>query len=78
VSIHITSIVPPETGWPMAYHCRYCKQTVILHNPWALKPQDGDMFIVESCADENETHHGLREAVTRLNRRRWLVDDETA
>ena len=51
-SIHITSIVPPESGWPIVAHCDLCKKTVIVLSPWAIKPEDGDYWRMEMCGDE--------------------------
>lgn len=51
--IHITSIVPPEQGWPIAMHCPICKTTVFMLSTWAIKPTEGDYFLMrETCADE--------------------------
>jgi hypothetical protein len=51
--IHVTSIVPPEQGWPVASYCSLCKKTVFMLSLWAVKPLDGDYFkINEMCVDE--------------------------
>lgn len=42
--IHITRIVPPERGWPIAMYCPICKETTFILSPWAIKPKDGDYF----------------------------------
>jgi hypothetical protein len=53
--IHITSIVPPEQGWPIAAHCCHCRKTVIILSPWAKKPDKGDYFLLKgTCLDEEE------------------------
>jgi len=53
--IVVTSIVPPEQGWPIAAHCDLCKKTVIVLSPWAIKPEDGDYWKMEgTCLDEDE------------------------
>ena len=52
--VTITSIKPPEAGWPVLFHCSLCKMTVIALHPWALKPSDGDYWKIEACADEHE------------------------
>ena len=53
--INITSIVPPEQGWPIVAHCDLCKKTVIVLSPWAIKPEKGDYWKMEgTCLDEEE------------------------
>ncbi len=50
--IHITSIVPPEQGWPVAFYCPLCRETTFLLSPYAVKPSDGDYHqMTEMCAD---------------------------
>jgi len=50
----ITSIVPPEQGWPIVAHCDLCKKTVIVLSPWAIKPSDGDYWKMNgTCLDED-------------------------
>ena len=52
--INITSIVPPEQGWPIVAHCDLCKKTVIVLSPWAIKPEDGDYWKMHhTCLDED-------------------------
>ena len=61
--IHVTSIVPPEQGWPVAYYCPLCRETTFVMSPWAVKPTvDGKEFdgyhkIKDMCASEE---HGFR------------------
>jgi hypothetical protein len=51
--IHVTSIVPPSEGWPIAYHCPLCKRTEIVLSPWAIKPKEGDYWLMnDMCGDE--------------------------
>jgi hypothetical protein len=53
--IHITSIVPPEQGWPIVAHCDMCKKTVIGLSPGAIKPEKGDYWKMEgTCLDEEK------------------------
>jgi len=53
--IHITSITPPEQGWPIMAHCSICKKTVIVLSPYAAKPEDGDILSLKgTCLDEDE------------------------
>lgn len=53
--IHITSIAPPEQGWPIMAHCSICKKTVIVLSLYAEKPEDGDIWSLEgTCLDEDE------------------------
>ena len=49
--IFLTGITALETGWPVAYHCRHCRKTVIVHCPWAVKPLRGDYLLVQMCVD---------------------------
>lgn len=58
--IHITSIVPPEHGWPIAMHCPICKETTFLLSPWAIKPERGDYLrMSDVCASDvfGDTHN---------------------
>ena len=51
--IFITSIVPPEHGWPIVAHCVHCRKTEIVLSPWAKKPDDGDYFLLKgTCLDD--------------------------
>lgn len=51
--IQVTHIqVNPLDGWLIAYYCETCKKTTFLLSPYALKPKDGDYFLVKMCADE--------------------------
>jgi hypothetical protein len=53
-AINITSIVPPESGWPIVAHCELCRKTVIVLSPWAVKPEDGDYWKMNgTCLDED-------------------------
>ena len=36
--IHVTSITPPEQGWPIAMYCPICKKTTFVLSPYAVKP----------------------------------------
>ena len=37
----------------MAIHCPKCKQTVILLSEWAIKPEKGDMWLLQNmCVDD--------------------------
>jgi hypothetical protein len=63
--IHVTKIVPPEQGWPMAFYCPLCKETTFLLSPWAVKPKDGDYFKMnETCASEEHYYqHNMQMAM---------------
>lgn len=51
--IHVTSITPPEQGWPIATYCPICKKTTFVLSPWAIKPKDGDYFKMNDvCGDD--------------------------
>jgi len=52
--IVVTSIVPPEQGWPIVAHCDLCRKTVIVLSPWAVKPEKVDYWKMEgTCLDED-------------------------
>jgi hypothetical protein len=59
--IHVTSIVPPEQGWLIAFHCPLCKETTFILSPWAIKPEKGDYWrMTEMCASEEHCNqHNL-------------------
>ena len=49
--VHITSIIPPDHGWPIVSHCDIWKKTVILLSPyasqtfrWRLLPIEWNLF----------------------------------
>ncbi len=50
--VHVTSIVPPEQGWPVLYHCEKCARSTFLLVPWAAKPEHGDYWRISLCPDE--------------------------
>jgi len=53
--IHVTHIVPPDQGWPIAMHCPICKETTFIWSLWAIKPKDGDYWrMTETCARSNQ------------------------
>jgi hypothetical protein len=53
--IYVTSITPPESGWPFALHCPLCKETVFILSPWAIKPEKGDYWRIEgTCGNEDD------------------------
>jgi hypothetical protein len=54
--INITHMTQPESGGVLAGHCSKCKTTVILQSPYSKKPEDGDLFLMEMCFD-NELHN---------------------
>jgi hypothetical protein len=64
--IHVTSIVPPEQGWPIAFYCPLCKETTFLLSPWAIKPEKGDYWRMnETCAsDEHCIQHNMKFAMS--------------
>lgn len=59
--IFITSIAHPEHGWPVAYYCSICRETVFLLSPWAEKPKDGDYWLINNiCAnEEHQVRHNM-------------------
>jgi hypothetical protein len=63
--IHVTSIVPPEHGWPIAFYCPICKETTFLLSLWANKTKDGDYFKMNDvCAsDEHSYAHNMTMAM---------------
>jgi hypothetical protein len=66
--IHVTSIVPPESGWPIACYCPICKETTFLLSPWAIKPKEGDYHkMTEVCgSDEHGMDHNLRLGLQKM------------
>jgi hypothetical protein len=55
--IYVTSIVPPEEGWPVAFYCPICKETTFLLSPWAVKPTEGQYFTMTDTCASDEFHH---------------------
>jgi hypothetical protein len=53
--VNITAIVPPAVGWPIVTHCSLCRKTVIVLSPWAAKPADGDIWLMQSCCMDPAT-----------------------
>ena len=63
--IHVTHIVPPTQGWPIAMHCPLCKETTFLLSPWAAKPEKGDYWrMTETCARSDQ--HNMELAMKPL------------
>lgn len=51
--IHVTSIIPPAQGWPIAMHCPICKETIFMLSLWAIKPERGDYWLMhDTCASD--------------------------
>jgi hypothetical protein len=72
--IHVTSITPPEKGWPIACYCPICKVTTFVLSPWAIKPSDGDYFRMNDvCGNEElSTAHNIALAVEQLRKDRKI------
>lgn len=49
--ITITKVVQPDRGAIMMFYCSQCKSTVILVNEHAIKPERGDLWRIQMCAD---------------------------
>lgn len=65
--IHVTSIVPPEVGWPIAMYCPICKETTFMLSLWAIKPEDGDYWRMNyTCASEE----------IGVNHNMWIATNE--
>ncbi len=68
--IRITSITPPEQGWPIAMHCPICKETTFALNTWAVKPSEGDYFLINDvCAHFDSTirhRHSMELAMPKI------------
>jgi hypothetical protein len=65
--IHVISITPPKSGWPMAIHCPLCRETTFFLSPYACKPtEDGKEFdgyhlINDMCGNaEHSWQHNIR------------------
>jgi hypothetical protein len=69
--IHITSIVPPESGWPIVAHCDQCGKTEIVLSPWAIKPSDGDYWRMQMCVDEE---NGIRHNMPPMIPAQWIEE----
>jgi len=54
--IHVTKIVTPAEGWPIAMYCPLCKETTFLLSPWAIKPKDGDYWRMNEMYANEEFH----------------------
>ena len=66
--IYLTALTPPHFGWPMAFYCPICKTTTFLYNAWAVKPTDGDYFLMKkTCVHE--------ELATQHNIQMWREDE---
>jgi hypothetical protein len=63
--IHVTHIVPPAYGWPIAMHCPICKETTFILSPWAAKPEKGDYWRINNqCAGEGvHNQHNMKFAM---------------
>lgn len=68
--IHVTAIVPPEQGWPIAMYCPICKETTFLLSPWAIKPEKGDYWRMSGmCASEQYgNRHNMEIAVGMMTK----------
>lgn len=73
--IHVTAIVPPEQGWPIAMYCPICKETTIVLSPWAIKPERGDYWLMhETCgSEEHNLRHNMQIAVQAINRHPYTI-----
>ena len=65
--IHVISITPPESGWPMAIHCPLCRETTFFLSPFACKPtEDGKEFdgyhlLKDMCGNEEHAwEHNMK------------------
>ena len=58
LNVQIEAIAQPESGWPVAMYCPICKTLTIVNNPWAIKPTDGDFWLMNPVCESVE--HTLR------------------
>lgn len=66
--IFVTSIVPPEHGWPIAMYCPICKETTFILSPSAIKPKDGDYWRAVTCArDGVHIQHNMKMGMDMYN-----------
>jgi hypothetical protein len=67
--IHVTHIVPPAQGWPIAMHCPICKETTFILSPWAAKPEKGDYLrMKETCGSDVLCEmHNIQMAYDKMN-----------
>jgi hypothetical protein len=76
--IYVTKIVPPEQGWPIAMHCPICRETTFILSPWAIKPQDGDYFLMkDACIADGVLSHKHNMKMAMDNRIMLLRTKET-
>ena len=58
--IHVTSVVPPVEGWPMAMHCPICKCTRFSLCIWATpRVTAGGYLLLEGFCDAVPEHRRL-------------------
>lgn len=58
--IFLTHIVQPEKGAIMLQHCPDCRSTQIVVNEYAVKPEEGDAWMIEqSCVSHRKLHQTL-------------------
>ena len=60
--IFITGLVPPEAGWVIVCHCPECKVTEIVVSPYAIKPSDGDFWIMRGICHTHLEHNFFKPA----------------
>lgn len=77
--VHITHIVPPEQGWPVALYCPIWKETTFILSPWAIKPKDGDYWkINSSCGSDTfgKNHNAWMSLVMRQIPVHLIIEQE--
>lgn len=64
--IHITSIVPPEVGWPIMVYCEHCRKTEIILSLWAIKPTDGDYWKINGMCVSDDPAINMAHSMPKL------------
>lgn len=73
--VHITHIVPPAQGWPIAVYCPICKETTFALSPWAIKPADGDYWKMNDVCGNPDlaNRHNIQMAINGY----WKFPEKT-
>ena len=71
----ITSIKPPDEGWPIVVYCEVCEKIEIVLSPFALKPEKGDYWFIRGMCidpdDETATRHNIFANLNADSRNRY-------
>jgi len=73
--IYITSIVPPDIGWPIAVYCSQCRTTIFMYDRLSVKPSDGDYFQLTDLWCPTVVRHNFTDFEWQ-QRRIWCFKEE--